>query len=55
MEVRQRASDVNPTSTDLPDAKALSGERILDHLTQKKQNLLCEAKKFKDRYHYLFC
>jgi len=55
MEVRQRASQVNPTSIGLPADIELGGVRIFDHLTPRKQNLLFEAKKFKDRYHYRFC
>ena len=55
MEVRQRASQVNPTSIGLSAENELGGERIFDHLTPKKQNVLFEAKKFKERNHYQFC
>ena len=55
MEVRQRASQVNPTSIGLSAESELGEARIVDHLTPKKQNLLFEAKKFKERNHYHFC
>ena len=55
MEVRQRASQVNPTSIGLSAENELGGARIFDHLTPKKQNVLFEAKKFKERNHYQFC
>ena len=55
MEVRQRAYQVNPTSIGLSAESELGGARIVDHLTLKKQNLLFEAKKFKERNHYQFC
>ena len=55
MEVRQRASQVKPTSIGLSAENELGGARIFDHLTPKKQNLLFEAKKFKERNHYQFC
>ena len=49
MEVRQRASQVNPTSIGLSAESELDEARIVDHLTPKKQNLLFDAKKFKER------
>ena len=52
MEVRQRASQVNPTSIGLSTDNELGGVRIFDHPTPKRQNLLFEAKKFKERNHY---
>ena len=55
MEVRQRASQVNPTSISLYAESELRRARIFNHLTRKKQNLLFEAKKFKERNHYQFC
>ena len=55
MEVRQRASQVNPTSIGLYAESELRRARIFNHLTPKKQNLLFEAKKFKERNHYQFC
>ena len=55
MEVRQRASQVNPTSIGLSAESELDEARIVDHLTPKKQNLLFDAKKFKERNHYHFC
>ena len=55
MEVRQCASQVNPTSIGLSAESELRGARIFDHLTLKKQNLLFEVKKFKERNHYQFC
>ena len=55
MEVRQRASQVNPTSIGLYAESELRRARIFDHLTPKKQNVLFEAKKFKERNHYQFC
>ena len=55
MEVRQRASQVNPTSIGLSTDNELGGVRTFDHLTPKKQNLLFEAKKFKEQNHYRFC
>ena len=45
MEVRQRASQVNPTSIGLSAVNEFGGARIFDHLTPNKQNLLFEAKK----------
>ena len=55
MEVCQRASQVNPTSIGLYAESELRRARIFNHLTPKKQNLLFEAKKFKERNHYQFC
>ncbi|CAH3191926.1 unnamed protein product [Porites evermanni] len=55
MEIRQRASQVNPTSIDFSAENELGGATIFDHLTPKKQNLLFDAKKFKERNHYQFC
>ena len=55
MEVRQRASQVNPTSIGFSVENEVGRARIFDHLTPKKQNLLFEAKKFKERNHYQFC
>ena len=55
MEVRQRASQVNPTSIGFSAENEVGRARIFDHLTPKKQNLLFEAKKFKERNHYQFC
>ena len=55
MEVRQRASQVNPTSIGLFAENELGRARIFDHLTPKKQNLLFEAKKFQGQNHYQFC
>ena len=54
MEVRQRASQVNPTSIGFSAENELGGARIFDYLTPKKQSLLFEAKKFKERNHYQF-
>ena len=54
MEVRQHASQVNPTSIGLSTDNEL-GVRIFHHLTPKKENLLFEAKKFKEQNHYRFC
>lgn len=55
MEVRQRAAEVNPTSIGLSADTELRGVRIFDHLTPKKQKLLFETKKLKERDHYRFC
>lgn len=53
--VRQRASQVNPTSIGLSAENELGDVRVFDHLTPMKQNLLLEAKKFKEQHHYRFC
>ena len=55
MEVLQRASRVNPTTIGLSADSELGGARIFDNLTPKKQNLLFEAKKIKERNHYQLC
>lgn len=55
MEARQHPSQVYPTSIGLPADIKLSGIRIFDHLTPGKQNLLFEAKKFKEHNHCCFC
>lgn len=55
MEVCQRAAEVNPTSIGLSADNELRGVRIFDHLTAKKQQLLYEAKKLKERDRYRFC
>ena len=55
MEVRQRASQVNPTSIGLSTENELGDVRVFDHLTPMKQSLLLEAKKFKEQHHYRFC
>ena len=55
MEIRQRASQVNPTSIGLSAENELGGARIFDHLTPKKQNVLFEAKKIQRAEHYQFC
>lgn len=55
MEVRKQAAEVNPTSIGLSANTELRRVRIFDHLTLKKQKLLFEAKKLKERDHYRFC
>jgi len=55
MEVCKRGAEVNPTSIGLSADTELNGVRIFDHLTPKKQKLLFEAKKLKERDHYRFC
>ena len=55
MEVRKQAAEVNPTSIGLSADTELRRVRIFDHLTPKKQKLLFEAKKLKERDHYCFC
>ena len=55
MEARHQAAEVNPTSIGLSADTKLRGVRIFDHLTPKKQKLLFEAKKLKERDHYHFC
>ena len=55
MEVRKQAAEVNPTSIGLSADTELRRVRIFDHLTPKKQKLLFEAKKLKERDHYRFC
>lgn len=55
MQVRQRASQVNPTKIGLSTDNELGGVRIFDHLTPKKRNLLFKAKKFKEQNHNRFC
>ena len=55
MEVHKQAAEVNPTSIRLSAETKLTRVRIFDHLTPKKQKLLFEAKKLKERDHYRFC
>ena len=51
----KHATEVSPTNTGLSADTELRGVRIFDHLTPKKQKLLFEAKKLKERDHYRFC
>ena len=46
---------LTPQSIGLSGDTELRGVRIFDHLTPKKQKLLFEAKKLKERDHYRFC
>ncbi|XP_044166734.1 uncharacterized protein LOC122950793 [Acropora millepora] len=55
MEVRKQAAEVNPTSIGLSADTEHRRVRLFDHLTPKKQKLLFEAKKLKERDHYRFC
>lgn len=55
MEVRQQASQINPTRIGLSAGCELGRVRLFNHLTPAKQELFSKAKKFKDENRYRFC
>ena len=55
METRQSASQLNPPNIGLSADSVLDRVRIFDHLTPKKQDLLFEAKRFKEQTQYRSC
>lgn len=54
MEVRQQASQINPTRIGLSAGCELGRVRLFNHLTPAKQELFSKAKKFKDENRYRF-
>ena len=52
---RKDASKVDASRIGLPEEASLSGVVILDHLTPRMQQLLSDAKRFKERHQYNYC
>ena len=54
MNQRRNASRVDPSAVGLYEEASFSAVRIFDHLTPRMQ-VLFEAKRFKEQYHYQYC
>lgn len=52
---RQDACKVDPVTVGFSDSVSLANVRIFDHLTPNQQQILYEAKKFKDRHKFQYC
>lgn len=55
MSRRRDACKVDPTTIGFPRSCSVSSIRIYDHLTPKSQQVLYEARKFKEENDYQFC
>ena len=55
MEKRREICNVVPTAVGLAEDSTFARAFLLDHLTPIVQQLLIDAKKFKDRFQYAYC
>ena len=54
MALRREINKINPSRVGLPE-NSLGHAGLYDHLSPRLQNLLSDAKKLKERFHFSFC